>query len=358
MNGAAEIGRISDCFDAEGYFVSAEPFAGGLINASWLVTQGGRCGARRYLLQRINDAIFPEPEAVMANIAAVTRHLMDRADGGETLRFVAAGETLLHREPDGSCWRLAHFIEGTHSRSAVTNAAEAETAGGAYGRFLSRLADFPAERLIEVLPGFHDTPARLDACQREIAADRTGRAAAARVEIEALLAQRSLAATLTDLIRAGRLPLRVVHNDAKLANVLLDVETDEAVCVVDLDTVMPGSALFDFGDMLRTMACPADEDEIDLSLMQIDSELFRALAGGYLAEAGSVLTDVERSLLVTAGAVITFEQAIRFLADHLAGDVYYKTDRAGQNLQRCRSQLRLLESILARQKDLERIIES
>jgi len=353
-----EIRNIVERFAVPGRCVSAAPFGEGLINASWLVSCEEASGTVRFLLQRINVKVFLHPERVMANIAAVTAHLAQADPGRPVLTFVPAvgarpGEPLLHRAPDESCWRLSRFIENTRSGGRVSGPGEAATAGRAFGRFQRKLAGFPAEQLSEVIPGFHDTPGRCQDLERGIGADSLGRAAGAAEAIAVLRKHRPLADSLADLHESGALPLRVVHNDAKLDNVLLDEETGAAVCVVDLDTVMPGLSAWDFGELARTMACTSGEEATDLGRVAIDPALFAALSAGYLEEAGSVLTEAERRCLVTGGGVIIYEQAVRFLTDYLAGDTYYRTTRPNHNLDRCRNQIRLLESLLAARVELE-----
>jgi hypothetical protein len=327
-------------------FSGAAKFAGGLINSSWLVTTAGAAG-NRFLLQQLNTAVFARPVEVMQNIAEVTDHLGRGSTPEPTLDFCrvnppGAYGSYLWRDDSGAYWRMCRFIEDTRTVVRLTGPDDAQTAGQAYGRFLRKLADFPADQLKNILPGFHDTPARWKACQAAWKHDIHDRAAGAEAEFAYLSARADLATGLTSL----DLPLRAVHNDAKLANVLLDAHGGQAVCVVDLDTVMSGTALHDFGDMMRTMCSFADEEEMDLDNVHVEPELFAALTRGYLSEAASVLTPMEKDHLVTAGLVITFEQALRFLTDYLQGDVYYQTNRAEHNLDRCRNQLRLLDSIL------------
>ena len=234
--------------------------------------------------------------------------------------------------------------------------AQAEQAGRAFGEFQSLLADLPAPRLHETIPDFHNTPLRYAALERAIAADACGRVAAAQPEIEFVGRRRALAPALLDLHRAGEIPERIVHNDAKITNVLLDAATGAGLCVVDLDTVMPGLSLYDFGDMVRTMTSPTAEDETDLSQVEVQLPLFEALARGYLAAAGCFLNAAERAQLVTAGKLITLEQGVRFLTDFLSGDTYYKTQRPDQNLDRCRTQLKLVASLERHEVALTRLV--
>ena len=340
MTNGQEIAAIFSRFAAGCTFSRAEAHPGGLINRSWLITGQARA---RYFLQEINTGVFSRPELMMGNVVQVTAHLA--AKGERTLEFLpvlAEPSGFLLRRGDGTVWRMCRYIEGTRTVARISGPADAENAGRAYGRFLKGLVDFPADRLQATLPGFHDTPARWSRLLQVFGEDVHGRSAAAQAEMAGLRNRQDLARGLADL----DLPLRVVHNDAKLANVLLDAVTGEAVCVVDLDTVMPGTVLYDFGDMMRTMCYRAGEEERDLGRVAVDPDLLAALARGYLAETEEVLSPIERANLFLSGLVITFEQAVRFLTDHLQGDVYYHTIRPDQNLDRCRNQLALLESRL------------
>jgi Ser/Thr protein kinase RdoA (MazF antagonist) len=360
----AAAAAVAGQFELSGAVVDCVPFSGGHINDSFIVTCGAGTGVRRYLLQRINAAIFHEPPRVMANIVRVTAHLAARLRAAGvpdvsrrvlTPRATRDGVPYV-RDAQGAYWRLYPFIEGTRAHLAVRTPAQAQCAGQAFGEFLRLLADFPAAELHETIPAFHDTPRRLAVLEEAIAADPCGRGAGVRREIEFILARRRLTATLVDLLGTGQVPVRVVHNDAKLSNVLLDATTGAGLCVVDLDTVMPGTALFDFGDMVRSMTCLAAEDEPDAARVHLDRELFAALARGYLAAAGRTLTPAERANLVAAGQVITLEQAIRFLADYLSGDTYYRVARPGHNLDRARTQLALLADLERLAPELERCV--
>ncbi len=223
-----------------------------------------------------------------------------------------------------SYWRAYRFIEGARTYDAVSSPQQALEAAKAFGEFQRLLADLPGPRLHESIPDFHNTAKRFAAFERAVAEDAAGRVAEARTEIAFALSRRAIATALVN----AELPERVTHNDTKLNNVLLDDETGEGICVIDLDTVMPGLAAYDFGDMVRTMTCPAAEDERDLSRVTMDFELFEAVLRGYLEGAGSFLTEQERESLIIGAKVIVFEQGIRFLADYLAGDTYYKSQQA------------------------------
>ena len=318
-----------------------------------------------YFLQRLNTAIFTRPKLVMKNIARVTNHLRAKLESaGEAdvdrrvLRLVPARDgDLWIEDADGNVWRAYDFITGTRMQATVCRPAEAETAGAAFGEFQALLADLPGPPLHESLPGFHDTPRRYDLFDDSLAADAFNRAAGAATEIEAVLARRESASRLMDLLAAGELPQRVVHNDAKLSNVLLDSATGEALAVVDLDLVMQGTGLFDYGDMLRSLTTDADEDEPDASRVVLRLDLFEALTRGYLRHARAFLSETEIANLLWSGRIITLEQAVRFLGDYLAGDRYYKTDRPSQNLERARTQLKLLADMEARELEMQRIID-
>ena len=355
---------IADNFASGGQCVSVQAFSRGHINDSYVVTCQTGAGTTRFLLQRINAFVFRTPALVMENIQRITAHL---ARGLAAERCCDAERRALMLVPThtgaasycdaaGEHWRLFRYIEDTHGQLAVTCPEQAYAAGRAFGEFQSRLADLPAPRLHETIPDFHNTPRRLEALEAAAAADVCGRVAAAESELTLARAQHTLAGTLCLLQRAGLLPERVAHNDAKIDNVLFDATTGEALCVVDLDTVMPGPVLYDFGDMMRSMISRAAEDEQDLSRVEVELPLFEALAQGYLDATHTFLTQVEREHLVLSGQLITFEQGVRFLTDFLAGDRYYKTQRPRHNLDRCRAQFRLFESMVSRTGEMNAIV--
>lgn len=346
--------------------IRAAPLAGGHIHRSYRVTIREAAGDADYVLQRFNTRVFPAPERVTENLVRVTSHVERRlvAEGvGEVSRRVlcpvaADDGRFWVRDAEQQCWRLTRFIPGTVTRETVRSARMAEDCAAAYGRFQRMLADWTGPALHETLPDFHDTPKRFEAFDRARAADACGRAAGVRAEIDAVLARRTRAGALLDLQARGLVPRRIVHNDAKAANVLFDADTMQPLCVIDLDTVMPGLSLYDFGDMVRSMTCAGSEDDADASTIEANPALFEALARGYLAEAGPMLTAAERAHLVAAGQLITLEQAVRFLTDHLAGDAYYAVARPDHNLARCRTQLALLDSLERRAPELSRIVRS
>ncbi|MGD8451499.1 MAG: phosphotransferase [Phycisphaerae bacterium] len=394
MRVPAEVLEVAGRFAVAGRPVACVPWGGGHINDTYAVTCNEDGRETRYLLQRINTAVFRNPLQVTENIARVTEHIAGRlraagvydierrvlqlvltaepnadrreaatraadppedasgreptpadATGRQSHSVDATGRQPAYIDAAGRYWRMYRFIERTRISAAVTSPAEAFAAGEAYGTFQRLLIDLPGPRLHETIPGFHDTPARYAALDAAIAADACGRVAEAQPEIDFAQRRRDLAGALLDLHNRGLLPERVVHNDAKMDNVLLDATTGTGQCVVDLDTVMPGLAPFDFGDMVRTMTTFAAEDEQDLRRVVVQMPLFTALARGYLESAGPFLLPAERDHLVTAGKLITLEQGVRFLTDYLRGDTYYKTTRPGQNLDRTRAQFALVGSI-------------
>lgn len=362
MSGKAELRKVLSRFDLESGPVDASPHPGGHINDSWLVTIGRPDGAVRGLLQRVNGSVFPDPPALMDNISRVVGHLARSLAaegvpdaGRRVLSLVPArdGGTFI-RDGLGDCWRLYRFIEGARNLLAVTSPAEAEAGGRAFGEFQRRLADLPGPRLHESIAGFHDTPRRYADLERAVEADAFDRAAAAREEIGYAMGRRGDAGVLLEARRQGRVPERVVHNDAKISNVLFDGESGEGLCVVDLDTVMPGLSLYDFGDMVRTMTGRAAEDDAGTDA-GVDPVLFEALAGGYLSEMGPLLTAGERGLLVASGQLITLEIGVRFLTDFLRGDAYFRTAHPEHNLQRCRAQFAHHRSLTEAAPALQRL---
>jgi Ser/Thr protein kinase RdoA (MazF antagonist) len=302
----------------------------------------------------------------MRNIAAVTRHVRAKLQAaGEpdldrrvlTLVPTRDGRDF-HVDADGHYWRTYLFVEGSRSVDVMEDSHQGWKAGRAFGEFLVQLADYGGPRLHETIVGFHDTPRRFQAFLRALHADPRGRARGCRGEIDALLAQEKTAGAIAALHERGLLEERITHNDTKLNNLLLDEATGEALCVIDLDTVMPGYALHDFGDLVRTGAARAAEDEPDLARVGVDVAHYEALARGYLTSAGPHLGRAEREHLATGAEVIVLENALRFLTDHLEGDAYFKIHRPGHNLDRCRTQLAFFRDLKDRGEFLRRLIES
>jgi aminoglycoside phosphotransferase (APT) family kinase protein len=355
--------RIAVRFALQGDVSAIEVLTGGHINESYRVTVS-LPESPVYLLQRVNARVFPRPDQVMENVARVTTHLRARLQAEHladwqrrTLQLVptTSGAPWLADRPDDT-WRMFVFIAGTVAREHASGPDDARAAGQAYGAFLRRLADYSGPVLHETIPGFHDTSGRLARLRTAVRAASAERAARTRADVAAVLAGSELAAEHDRLLQGGALPRRIVHNDAKLANVLFDTASGAPLCVVDLDTVMPGTSIYDFGDMIRSITSPTAEDERDLTRIDVRLPLFEALAAGYLESAGSVLTAAEIGHLVFGGLLITLEQAARFLTDYLEGDRYYAIQRPDHNLERCRAQLRLLDALTAHRSELEATI--
>lgn len=296
----------------------------------------------------------------MENIQRVTAHLAaqvadDPDRGRRVLRLIPSRDgSAWHVDADGNYWRAYYFIPKARTYDAVENTEQAFQAARAFGRFQEMLAGLPAPRLHDTIPNFHNTPKRFKALQDAISADVAGRAVLAKREIEFALAHEPIVHVLMN----AHLPERVTHNDTKFNNVMLDDATGEGICVIDLDTVMPGLAPYDFGDMVRTTTSPAKEDEKDLSKVTMQFAMFEALMRGYLSSAGGFLTTEEKKLLAFSGKLITFEIGIRFLTDYLSGDTYFKVHREGHNLDRCRTQFKLVESIEQQEEQMSRLVES
>jgi aminoglycoside phosphotransferase (APT) family kinase protein len=328
-----------------------------------------RCGhgrsAQRYVVQRINDGVFADPESLERNLACVSDHLLAalRARGVADLERRALvpvrdpGGRALHRTRDGSWWRAFPFIEHTHAVDTPSSPEQAASAARAFGAFVADLSDLDPDRLHETIPRFHDLAWRCTALEEAEDRDAVGRAREVSTELAAAFRAADVLLGAPELA-PGALPRRVVHNDCKLNNLLLDDRTGEAVCVVDLDTVMPGTVVFDFGELARTGASPAAEDERDLALVRLDAALFRALASGFVAGTRGLLEDREVRALALAGPRMALENGVRFLTDHLDGDRYFRIARPDHNLDRARSQLRLAERMLEAEPEMRALFDA
>ncbi len=333
--------------------MQVEPYGNGHINDTYRVTVHADDGKiSRFILQRVNRFVFKRPVEVIENIERVTDYLRGviLREGGdparETLTIVkTVSATSYAQDSQGELWRMYTFIEGTVSRDLPDTPALFELSGAAFGKFQRQLEGFPAESLHETIHDFHNTPARYAQLMDAAAHDAAGRKAGVEAEIAFCRTYEREVHTLLDALGAGEIPLRVTHNDTKLNNVLLDAKTGRGVCVIDLDTVMPGLAAYDFGDSIRFGANTAAEDEQNLSKVHLSLEMFEAFVRGYVREAGSVLTRREIELLPMGAKLMTLECGMRFLADHLNGDKYFKIHREGHNLDRARTQFQLVRSM-------------
>jgi aminoglycoside phosphotransferase (APT) family kinase protein len=314
--------------------------------------------------QRINRAVFREPARVMENIARVVAHqrrALEREGAGDIARRVltlvpARGGASFFVDSRGDTWRTVPLVAGAHSVDVASSPAEARAAALAFGRFLAQLADLPPPRLHETIPRFHDARLRFEQLEAAVREDAADRLASCRDEVELALAREPLVARFEALKRSGDVRECVAHNDTKLNNVLLDDVSGEGLCVIDLDTVMPGCALTDFGDLARSAATRAAEDERDLARVRVETDLFAALADGFVRGAGASLGAAERAALPFGALLMTFVIGSRFLADHLRGDRYFRVHREGHNLDRARAQLALVRDYERKQGELTEIV--
>lgn len=352
-------------FDFGGEVTSVVPYGNGHINDTYAVTCSLAGGSVRFILQRLNPVVFPDRAGLMKNMIAVTEFLRKAVirDGGdperECLRLIPLkdGSPYLTDE-SGDVWRATQFIENTDAYLVAESPEMFASAGEAFGKFMARLGGFDASSLFEVIPRFHDTPDRYARFLASLERNAAGRMDEAKDEIAFVRERGEGCSVITDALERGEVPVRVTHNDTKLNNVLIDTATKEAVCVIDLDTVMPGSMLYDFGDAVRVGCSTAKEDERDLSLVDFDLGLFRAFTEGYLAGAGRSVTAAELGLLPDAARLMTFECGMRFLTDFLDGDTYFKTAYPEHNLVRARTQFKLVRTMERLRPEIVRAVKA
>ena len=344
-----------------GYYLSND---GHINNTFVLEFDDGLGKIKSYLLQLINTNVFKNPDELMENIVGVTEYLRKIVvdNGGDPDReclnvyFTSDGKPY-YRDADGNCWRCYNFITGAHSCQSIDDPETFANAARAFGKFQCLLADYPSETLHETIPNFHNTLSRFADFEKAVSDNVAGRADSVRDEIDFVLARRDDAGVLVKLLEKGKLPLRVTHNDTKLNNVMFDNETDEGICVIDLDTVMPGLSLYDFGDSIRFGANTAAEDEKDLSKVSLSLPLYREYTAGYLSTAGQSLTPTEVEYLPFSAKLMTFECGMRFLTDYLNGDTYFRIAYDDHNLDRCRTQFRLVEDMERKMENMKAITQ-
>jgi hypothetical protein len=368
-----QLHNILDQFDLGGDVADVSPCKAGHINDTFIAAIRAGAGSKRYTLQRINGAVFPRPDLIMHNIGMIAGAIGPRPGETAGIRDVPAlmlvptgrGDSY-HRDDDGAYWRCYHYVEGiTYSRvpDGRTGLLVAREAAGAFRRFADHLKEMEADSFHVTIEDFHNTPARLLRLREAVTGDPRRRALNAAREIDSAFGREDLCGAITGPLDRGEIPLRIAHNDTKINNVVFNdnrAENPRALCVIDLDTVMPGSPLFDFGDLVRSSVCRSPEDETNLDAVHVDLELFEAIANGFLGRSGGwelSLSQSERELLVTACLVITLETGVRFLTDYLSGDVYFRTDRPDHNLDRARTQFRLLAEMERKQDTLKRIVK-
>ncbi len=358
-----QLQEISKQFQIYGEILHAEACKIGHINETYTATynQGGTMV--RYIHQKINKTVFRDPVGVMNNIMRITahiRHKLEQQGVKEITRRMITIVPTRDGQPwychgGGDFWRTFVFVERAQTFESVQTERQAYEAARAFGTFQHLLADLPG-RLVETIPFFHHTRKRFESLLQAVETDTHNRAKLAAPEIAFALQHENIVDVLLNAHARGEIPERVTHNDTKFNNVMLDADTGDAMCVVDLDTVMPGLSLYDFGDMVRTTTSPTLEDERDLSKVRMNLPMFAALARGYLTTAGDMLSPTEKSLLPFAGKLITFNIGIRFLTDFLVGDTYFRVHRFGHNLDRCRTQFKLIESIEQQEDSMQRAV--
>jgi len=358
-----DLKKIAGCFLKEETITELKAHGNGHINDTFVVVCEENGNQTRWILQKINRYVFPHPEQVMENVVGVTTFLKNKivAQGGnperETLTVLPAkdGKTYCVDEK-GDYWRCYNFISDTLCFESAETVEDFYEAAVAFGKFQSLLADYPAETLHETIANFHNTKARFAVFQEAVAKDTAKRAKGVQKEIQFILDREAVANYFTDLLVQGEIPLRVTHNDTKINNILMDKESRKGICVIDLDTVMPGLAMHDFGDAVRFGASTAAEDEMDLSKVSCDMELFEVYTKGFIEGCGGRLTPKEIKLLPMGAKTITLELGMRFLTDYLNGDMYFKVQREGHNLDRCRTQLKLVADMEEKWDKMQEIV--
>ena len=346
--------------EAFGIETDCETYGGGHINDTYLATKNGVL----HILQRMNTKVFTDPDALMLNISSVTGHLRKKIkeNGGnpdrETLHFIKTKDGKRYfKDSEGDCYRAYVFVDDSVTYDAVNNAEEFCESAKAFGRFQNMLADFPAEELHESIKNFHKTTERVEHLKEAVANDVCGRLKTCQKEVDYALEQSKYAGIVCESLEDGTIPYRVTHNDTKLNNVLFDIHTGKAICVIDLDTVMPGSLLYDFGDSLRFGANTAVEDEADLDKVTFDLNLFEAYTKGFVSEMKDSLTEKEKDLLAFSAKLMTYECGIRFLTDYLNGDTYFKIKYPEHNLVRAKNQLKLCQDIDKKMDEMKKIVK-
>lgn len=358
--------EVVNQFEFNGEFIHIEPLGQGHINSTYAVYfRRETVPPIRYVLQRINTSILKNPLTLMKNIEGVTNHLRKKimeAGGNpdrETLTIVKTKDgKLFYEDGDKECWRAYLFIEDATCYQSAEKPGLFYNSAKAFGRFQKLLSDYPAETLSETIEKFHNTVNRYKNFEKAVQEDRMGRAKDVQKEIEFVKARKDDCGIVLDLIEKKEIPLRVTHNDTKLNNIMMDNETNEGICVIDLDTVMPGSVFYDFGDSIRFGASSAAEDETDLSKVYMDINLFKEYVEGFLSEAGETLTKKEYELLAFSAKLLTLECGIRFLTDYLEGDTYFKIHREHHNLDRARTQFKLVANMEEKMEMMNEIVMS
>ena len=356
--------KILSNFDINGEFISCEPYGSGLINRTYVAVYSVNGKRKRFIVQRINTNLFKNVDGLMNNIKLVTEFNRNEIikRGGDpdreslTLVYTKNGAAY-YRTEEGNCYRVYVFIEDAKGYDVVEKPEHFYQSAVAFGKFAQLLDRFDSTQLFEVLPDFHNTVKRFDNLKKSLAADKFNRAADVKAEIDFALKHENIVGNIVNLLESGKMPSRVTHNDTKLNNVLIDTRTDKAVCVIDLDTMMPGSICYDFGDSIRFGCNPCLEDTPETEKVVFNMPLFETYTEGYLSVFGKTITDVERELLPMGAILMTYECGIRFLTDYLDGDVYFRHTREKQNVDRTRTQFKLVSDMESRIDEMHKIVE-
>ncbi len=356
--------KIVNKFKVDGELVSCERYGEGHINSTYLAVMDKDGVKTDYILQKINNGVFKDVVGLMNNIKLVTE--FNRAkileNGGNpdreslSLIYTKTGDAYYHATEDDGYYRMYIFITDAVAYQAIEKPEHFYQSAVAFGNFAKLLAEFNASELVEVIPNFHNTVKRFENLEKSIKLDKMGRAKSVKEEIEFALNRKDICDKIVSLLDSGKMPTKVTHNDTKLNNVMLDVNTGEPVAVIDLDTIMPGSICYDFGDSIRFGCSTAREDEKDLDKVNFNVELFDSYTRGYLTALGDSVTQVEKEHLVWGAILMTFECGIRFLTDYLDGDVYFHVSREGHNLDRCRTQFKLVQEMEKKYDQLQEIV--
>ncbi len=359
-----EIIDIVSKFDIDADLYDFRQYGSGHINSTFKLSCKSGAQERKYTLQNINTNVFKHPEWVMDNIVRVTTFLKEKiiAEGGdperETLTVIPTKKGgNYYVDSYGRVWRMYNFVDDVTTYQLIEKEGLFETTAELFGEFQKKLLDFPAETLYETIPNFHNTPSRMADLERAVAKDSAGRAASVADEIKFAFDRKDKCGFITSRLESGVFPTRVTHNDTKINNVLIDNKTERGLCIIDLDTVMPGSALYDFGDAIRFGASSAVEDETDLDKVHIRLDLFEEFTRGYIKSVGDTLTKEEIEAFPMGAYILTLETGLRFLTDHLNGDVYFKIHRENHNLDRARNQFKLVADMEEKMAQMQDIVK-
>lgn len=343
--------EIARSFGIEGELAGTNQFTSGHINSTYLAEFSAGETTEKYLIQKINVNVFKDPDVLMENIIGVTSFLRNKiAESGgdtnrETLTFLKAKSGKYYHFDGSEYWRIYHFVDDTFTYDFIESSEAFEDSGRSFGRFQNLLKDYPSESLRETIPDFHNTPKRLENLEKAVSEDTANRVKDVKDEIAFALSRKEHAGKAVKLLHSGELPLRVTHNDTKINNILFDNKTKKGICVIDLDTIMPGLSLYDFGDAIRSGAANAPEDGEDLSKAGISLERYESYVRGYLSSCADSLTQKEIELLPYGAWLMTFECGVRFLTDYIQNDVYFKISYPTHNLVRARNQFQMVRKI-------------